>query len=838
MQLHTMLKSALLASFGAVSMAAQAFAEEPRPINVPAGDLIVALKTFTKQTGVEVVYLSNRLMGLKTHGVSGTLLPQDALTKMLEGTPLALKVDPSGAVLITLPGEDLDSGAPAKSSGLTSAGAGFHLARSGTDSMQGVAASGATQAGEKNDPVGAEAASQDRIQEVIVTAQKRSERLIDVPISIVAMGADELQKRRIDSIDTLSMSVPGVAIQNNGGYYRLITIRGVSNFFGTASLIGMYLDEASVTSSVPSYQLDLRAYDLERVEVLRGPQGTLYGEGSAGGTIRFITRNPELDRFAMKADVAAQFTEGGAPGQSVQGALNVPLVENKLGLRVAGTFDHQGGWIDQPAAGRKDYNEQNLTNVRAKGLWQPTSQLTVNAMAVVHRNDGSYNGGEDADGNYTQAFGLTTTPAVEDDYEIYNLTLSYDFAWARLLSTTSYTNQDKDIAHMGQRRQYTAPPTPQTHIYYGDYALDADSVTEELRLTSLGSGRWQWTIGGYYQRARNETFAEYLFSLPPPTGSPLPAPFEFLSANESKAWAAFGDASYKLTNRLTLGAGLRYYEDDKNSASGFAIGVPPVLGPQLNGKFHSLNPRAYAQFKLTDQINTYASIAKGFRSGGFNALNQPSYDPESVITYELGTKMSLMQGRVSTDLALFHSDYEDYQIVGTIVAPSGQLLNITSNVGDARIRGVEWGVSWHPTDQWTLSLNGDRLQAEFTEIKANPRSHNVGDPLDAFPKYTYTASVQRDYSLFGKSGFARLDYNEQSRMYYRIRYYGPWYHSQSDIINMLNVNFGLQWNESLSFGVFGQNLLDDRGFITAENIQQSAPRARPRTYGIQFSLDF
>src|SRR5690606_6476234 len=138
------------------------------------------------------------------------------------------------------------------------------------------------------------------LEEIVVTAQKREERLIDVPISIVAMGADELQKRKIFAIDDLSLAVPGLLVASSGGIQRRIMIRGVSNVFGSSSLIGLYLDEASVTST-PDNQLDLPTYDLERVEVLRGPQGTLYGEGSAGGTIRFITRSPELNEFSMKA---------------------------------------------------------------------------------------------------------------------------------------------------------------------------------------------------------------------------------------------------------------------------------------------------------------------------------------------------------------------------------------------------------------------------------------------------------------------------------------------------------------------------------------------------------
>ena len=174
------------------------------------------------------------------------------------------------------------------------------------------------------------AARREQLTEIVVTAQKREERLMDVPISVVALSAEQLEERNIIGLDDLAMAVPGLSINSQGSYNRRLFLRGVANDTGS-SLIGIYLDEADVTSWAYT-QLDLRSYDLERVEVLRGPQGTLYGDGSAGGTIRFITKNPQLDHFSMNADVAALFTENGAPGQRIEAMVNVPLIDNVLGV--------------------------------------------------------------------------------------------------------------------------------------------------------------------------------------------------------------------------------------------------------------------------------------------------------------------------------------------------------------------------------------------------------------------------------------------------------------------------------------------------------------------------
>jgi len=280
------------------------------------------------------------------------------------------------------------------------------------------------------------------------------------------MTNDELVKRRIQDLDDLALAVPGLAIESTG-WQRRVQLRGIGNGQGNFSLIGLYFDEADVTTTGTA-QLDLSTYDLERVEVLRGPQGTLYGEGSAGGTLRFITRSPALNSFGMNADVAALFTQDGSPGQRINAMVNVPLITGTMGLRVAGTFDHEGGWIDQPAADRKDINEQNKSDVRVKWLWKPAAQFTADAMAVIHRNDSSTNLGEDSNGNYTQAFNLTTTPVVKDNYNLYDLTLSYDFGAARLLNTVSYVDQDRNSRDFGYISP-SNPGVPVAALYFNPY---------------------------------------------------------------------------------------------------------------------------------------------------------------------------------------------------------------------------------------------------------------------------------------------------------------------------------------------------------------------------------
>jgi outer membrane receptor protein involved in Fe transport len=289
--------------------------------------------------------------------------------------------------------------------------------------------------------------------------------------------------------------------------------------------------------------------------------------------------------------------------------------------------------------------------------------------------------------------------------------------------------------------------------------------------------------------------------------------------------------SYKLTDRFTLGAGARYFEEDQEQTQEF-------FGTTIQtARFHSVDPRLYARYELTSDVNVYASAARGFRSGGFNFVGgQPSFDPESVWTYELGTKGALLEGRLHADIAVFYSNYTDYVVFGSPLEGGGNAIAL--NAGDARIRGVEWGLEWRPADQWTLRFNGAYLDTEFTKINATSTAYNVGDPLDRVPKYQYTVSGRRDFNWSGRRGFARLDYSQQGRAPFRNRSIGPWYFSESDVINMLGYYMSLQWNKNLSLNLFAQNLLNDRGFASPDDVIRNAQRPRPRTYGIGFSVTF
>lgn len=688
------------------------------------------------------------------------------------------------------------------------------------------AGSGSARMDSEGSQILAETRDAGALQEVIVTAQKYRQRAFDVPISMAVLGGEELQKLGITALEDLQFSVPGMYMDNEGNA-QFIVIRGMSNFFGQGALVGTYLDEADVTSE-GSFGLDLDAFDLARIEVLKGPQGTLYGEGSLGGTIRYIANEAGLNEFQMVTNVTASFDQYGAPGHRIEVAVNTPVVENIFGLRIAAAFDHEGGWVDQPAAGQKNVNSKDLTDVRIKGRWKPRSDLMVDAMEVIHRGTSGPYTGESPVGVYTQVFNLTTTPRFADSYNVTNLSLRWDPGLVTVVNSTTYFVHHTHTSNWGISLPLNQPPSTPFDEYYSETTKD-ESLSDELRISGDGAGRWRWTLGGFYKKLDDEIppFLVY-FDVPGPPGSPLPDPINDFSDINSSATSIFGDANYQLFDRVVVGTGVRYFRDNEN-----ALLVGDVQREQAT--YTSLDPRFYARYGLSKEVNLYASAAKGFRSGGFNGLGYPEYQPEHVWTYEVGTKMRLLGGRMSVDSDVFLSNYGGYQIVGIAPPPNPQ-YDITRNAGDARIKGIESNVLWNLASRWRVGLSGDYTNARFAHIAVLSSSFDEGDPLNYVPRYQITASAEREFSWRGQAGFARVDYTQRSRAPFRNRSIGPWYYSESDYMYLLGVRAGINLANNVQLALFGENLVNDRGYTGADSAEAFAPRQQPRTFGVDFEI--
>ncbi|GAB5413417.1 MAG: TonB-dependent receptor [Congregibacter sp.] len=659
------------------------------------------------------------------------------------------------------------------------------------------------------------------LEEVVVTAQKREQKLLDVPLSVSAFTQQTLSDIGANQLADFLQTSPGIGIIDNNSGTQNIQIRGINSTFGNAP-VGYYLDELPFSLIGNTQVPDVRTYDLARVEVLRGPQGTLYGDGSIGGTIRLLTNDPDLEEFSGRLDLAGMSTKDGEDSYRAQGMINAPIADGKAALRVVATWEDFGGWIDNTSTGVDDQNEREIDTFRGKFRWAATDKLDV-VLSAWHSS-------QDAVGNADSLEDRTSPfPAsiVETEYDLYSATIRYSFENFDLISATSLMDYSSDSL---------------TFLVDGSEFLDnttQDVITEELRLSSTGDGNFRWTAGLFLRQTERDTFAE------------LPAFFITQElAFESNAFAVFGELTWTLLDqRLDLTVGMRYFEDDlefDETLDPFLLSIIQSVDPSFTGAvsetFDTTNPRFNAAYRLSDDWNIYANVAKGFRTGqaqpgislGLAVLSgvqiPAGIQPEELWSYELGIKGSFWDGRATLEAAVFQNDWEDLQ-VAVVVTPQVRAL---VNGGEAQTRGLEAALTLAPIDNLLIRLSGGYTDAEFTE---SVEGINItdGDMIPNVPETTLAASATYRWDVGnGLRGFA---------------YGGAQYASErSDTINFAmdgdattRVDFRLgveaaRWNAYF----FGENLTDEDGAITPliPGLMGASTRMRPATYGLQFGFQF
>lgn len=757
------------AAAAVLTLANDAWAK-PRPFDLPPQDAVKAIPEFARQAGLQIVAPAGKLRGVRTPAIHGVMEPRDALRVLLQGTGLEVASDNGSLVTLTM-----YAAAPVSANATMAA---------------------------------SEVVS---VEDVVVTANRREQKLVDVPMSVSALSQADIDRQGIHSIFDLSRAVPGLTVSESSPGQTRIFMRGVGNANSTTALVGIYVDEIPVTGASIG-QLDLQLVDLERVEVLRGPQGTLYGQGSAGGTLRFITRSPDLTEVSGRVDVSAYGVDHGAASEVVTGVVNLPVVKDVFGLRVSGTFADIGGWVDQPAAGRKDINNQNLRNIRVKALFQPTDRFKVEGTVVVHRNDGDgIAGGADADYNISYPNGDPLAKQFfVDDYNLYNVTASYDFGPATLLSSTSHIDSNKHTVGGSTR-----VPGLET---FNDDTFDNRVFTQEVRLSSSGSERLNWVVGGFYDdETLNRSLGLNLYSAGVSLGSLL-----LPDTETTRSWSGFGDASYALTDRLRLGTGLRYFHDDRTSSDGVTV---------LSNTFTSTDPRFYLSYDLATSVRLYANVAKGFRSGGFAGdTTATTFGPENIWSYEVGIKGA--RSRIRWELTGFFSQYKGVQAFALTSGVLGGLVN----AGDADIKGVDALVAFEATDHLTLQASGNLTHTELVKLDPTTFANILGDRLDLIPNYSVSLSAEYRFEwAHGFPGFGRVDFNQIGPSTFTDRSIPVLF--KSDTISLLNARIGVE-HDRWSMELFAQNILGENGTLDGMSGIGLGARARPRVMGVKLGTSF
>lgn len=670
-------------------------------------------------------------------------------------------------------------------------------------------------------PLGTASAEQ-VIEEIVVTAQKREQALQEVPLSVQALSGnliDSLSMRDFTEVITL---VPGASETFAvTATQKAFQIRGVFSGDGDDT-VGYYLNDAAYFLYGNGTAPIGRVFDMERVEVLRGPQGTLYGNGSMGGTVRYITRKPNLDEAEVHARGGFSNPEEGEDGNYIDAAVSLPLIKDTLGLRVTGSKERLGGYTTD-TLGNNDTGEADILSYRAELLWVASDSLE---FSLLH----SYNEGEQDRGTLLSALDPATNIYLPGDFgdsdeSITSFTLDWDLGFASLISSTTLIDTARDS------RQ--SVPIPGFGTLELVSQADGEAINNETRLVSNGDSAVDWIVGIFYSDSEVTNIQDSnLFFVP----------FNSQELN-SESISVFGEVSVDLLDgKLVPLIGVRYFTDDRDTTSTSFGAIRP------SETFDSTNPRFNLSWMPSDTQHYFINIAKGFRSGDFNnpAICGPLHranglpcqeeiDSDELWSYEVGSKFELADQQVLLEVSAYFMDWQDVrQQVQFFAVGQGY------SVGDAEVKGIDLSLMYAPKSVpgLTLQLSANWADSEFTKL--NPSLDavlltNEGDELPLVPEKTFAFLANYQWSLGGNwQGHASTSFSfigEQAGLFATT--------ARGNDRELLRMRVGAA-NDSFGVYLFGNNLLGEDGAIYSQNPVGglfALTQDYPRQVGIELTYD-
>lgn len=645
--------------------------------------------------------------------------------------------------------------------------------------------------------------------DIIVTANKRASTIQDVPFSINAQTQQDIQRSGATTLEDLSRNVAGLAIQNLGPGQSQVGIRGVSagqiarDQPGVKEQVGIYLDKSVISLSLFTPDLDL--FDLNRVETLRGPQGTLFGSGSVGGTVRYITNQPNTNRIEGTIEANANIVGEDDVGGYIKGAVNIPFSANAA-LRVVGYYTRYAGFIDARREGGgidKNVNSGERYGGRISLLLKPTEDISITPRFIYQKIEANGFNREERYNLYANPF-TTTRPAVTfnereqflllgekftDELKLADLTIQAGLGSVEATSVTSYT--DRDILVSRDASALTGSVSvdlgfPTAGVMLPSNLRDTTGVkqfTQELRLASTGSGALQWVIGGFYAN----TDRIYAQRLPTPgydaftdarfgagtsaavaNGFPLNSPYNADIPYHLRQFAVFGEASLKITDQFKATAGGRYYDFRENRT--FHSGGLFANGDNNTDRTssHGFSPRFLLSYQASRRVTFNAQASKGFRLGGVNDPlniplcsggatgpdaqtfgNRPRYGDETLWNYEGGVKAQF--GGITFNAAGFYTDIKNLQVTADAGSCSSRIV---FNVPKAHTVGGEVELSATPVHGLDLGLSASLLEAKFDATLTRPDGSVIegiraGNRLPSVPNFQIAANATYTFPLGG-----------------------------------------------------------------------------------------
>ncbi|MFN3585647.1 TonB-dependent receptor [Phenylobacterium sp.] len=725
------------------------------------------------------------------------------------------------------------------------------------------------------------------IGEVIVTATRRAERLQDVPLSVTAYSQEQLTARGIVGYEGLAVETPGVVLNRPTANFNNFTARGIAtNGYGAnlQSTVAIYIDELPISTIGNTTVLDPNLFDVERVEFLRGPQGTLFGSGSLSGALRILTHKP--DSSAFDASVLADMGVVGSDSlrQRYNAMVNVPLVKDKLAVRAVGFLRNEEGYIDNVGlAARKNSNDLDYWGGRVSLLWEPTDRTSIKLLAsreVSKPRDSS-----------TISSSLGHDKRVSDRPDLfqgwltsYNATLEHQFDGAQLTSSTTWSefNQKFYVDLAGTFLPQGAVPTATSIAFALDADAYQDTFVEEVRLASDPGGKWDWVIGGFFLDRRWDV--DYNYRSRPDylafrgfTGLPDEYYQRFSNHTKSQELAGFGNVTYRFTDNLWVTGGLRYggFEAQAFNEGGYnsnyltAALTPGFTGPLtiipiapatgVKAKETGPSYKLSVSYKPMSSITTYATVSTGFRTPVVNAyagrtsvvnpadiVIPPGADSDDLTNYEIGLKGTWLGGRLTTNLAAYWIDWKNIQVQANRVSDSVQFA---TNIGAAFSRGLEFEIVALPVDGLTIGANGAFNEAEVSKLSPTEAAiSGAGEGVRlASPRFQGAAFANYAFDLTPQARANLSVIFQHVGKYPGLFPYVPGRpgvlqptYDYTDAFNNVNATFAVAFDR-WTVGAYVENLFDSRkityvhpeAFLASRYAEQ-----RPRTIGVRVGYDF
>lgn len=719
--------------------------EAMKTIYIPAQDLSEALAEFGHQTGTEIAFTSDAVKGFSSNAISGEMSVDEALNLLLANTQLHFVKTKDNVVYVK---------------------SGFQTISYNTEADY-ESNLGTYEGDESQNEVNAF-----ELDEIIVTASRRTQKLQDVPMSMTSVNPEEFIAVGLTSLEDVIDYTPGVNF-NSGGQSGQghITMRAVSQE-SAIPVTAIYVDDVPLTTSTPfafgaQIFLDGLLGDLERVEVIKGPQGTLYGASSMGGIIRYITKDPALEEVRGSASVDISTTKEGGTSQLYRGMVSVPIVEDRFGITVAGFYNDKAGFIDRLdpftlEIADKDYNASEVYGVSVTGLWKLSEDASVRVSGLYQKTkaygtDGVRFNVADPDnivlvpqhGDYQIA---TVDPGFRNlEYKKADVTFKYAFDWAEFISVTGYAQHvnpsvfDQITGNEAIADFFAGSPPGTSQSLPAVFSAESEKFIQEFRLSSLNNDTFEWQVGLFY--TKDETDNSQLLTVEPQ--GVLLADARFPTEYEEKA--AFANATYYVTPDLDVTAGMRYSESSLDADFNFG-GI--LLAP-LVGKFSaSENVTTYmfnARWRVRDTLSLYARVASGYRP---SFVNIPGIDAitgqvassivksDSLWSYEVGAKGSVLGGKLSYDLALWAMQWNDFQAALSL---SGVNTDGNAGVGMSS-HGFEGTFNAFVTDQLSMQATVAYTKSTLDEDSAELGAI-AGEATRGLPDWTASIKANYDYTI-------------------------------------------------------------------------------------------